>query len=69
MIEEKCFRVPERIGLDIADELDKAFAEGWRYIAHFPVDRGTLLVLAREKAAVAAAANGGAKVKGTRARS
>jgi len=64
VIEEKCFRIPERIELEqVAADLDRAFGEGWRYIAHFPVDRGMLLVLARDKEHALSASNGKTRVK------
>jgi hypothetical protein len=48
VIEQKSFRVQEHAELDdIADLLDKAFAEGWQYTAQLPVGRGLLVVLSR----------------------
>lgn len=50
MIEQRTFRIHELADLDlVADELDQAFAEGWYYVGHFAVGRGSVLVLSRVK--------------------
>jgi len=47
-LEQRSFRIQEKLDVDdVAGELDKAFADGWRYVSCFPVGRGHVLVLER----------------------
>jgi len=64
VIEEKSFRIDEHAGVDrVADELDKALDAGWRYVSHFPVGRGLIVVMVREKPPEPEPVNGKAKAK------